>query len=458
MMSGNHYRNGSVSISLDKYQYRPGETVNGYVSLTVTGPLSCSDLNLRFRGEARTRVRWTETEHYTDSEGKSQTRQTERSAEESVSLCALTTPLAHFPDGSIHMGHYQFPFSLPLPSGLPAAFAVQYPRSSACVFYAVSVKLKRPGIFTWDIQERVVVDLVAPVPAHLANPQEQVVDDVQQVRSCCCINKGQVRLSAYLNKQAYFTSEPYDFSWQVTNGSTTDVERVTASLVKRGAITARGNTDYIEDTGLHSRTISSGHGLRRAASKKEDATRSLEKSSPEWHTETMAIGPDITPTIDHYLVRFGYGLKLKAEMSGTCITSPSVELPVFIFREAPIPMSSWQEQAAQYDDPESILAFGFPAPYQPDPAAKPSPTTVASSGWMDDREAAAPAVVQSPYGGGTAAGYPTAPPPLPRIGGEDSGPFGRADGGRALTDGMAPSAPGFPAPNPNAAAPSAPRI
>jgi len=229
--------NGSICVALQKGQYTAGNTITGYVQVSVNSQMACGELYAILFGETRTKVHYTTTR--TIREGDTTRTVTEHhTAHDRRRLVEDRRTIAIFPGGFVNPGLYQFPFQFALHPSLPSSVDVWKGSDHAKNFYGVEVLLNRPGIFHRDLVHATYFDLIANVP-HPIVPQW--TSDVQRVNCCCCFPRGEIELGAALEKNAFRACEAVNVRCQIYNNASVEVQRIVVCLRERTQFRAHGH-------------------------------------------------------------------------------------------------------------------------------------------------------------------------------------------------------------------------
>jgi Arrestin (or S-antigen), N-terminal domain len=130
--------NGSVSA---------GGKIRGKVLLDVRKVTSADFLIFCFYGHELVNVQWSEPEG-----GHSIARA------EAVIFLSKIVSLHSFKGGSVEKGHFEFPFEVAIPEGLPGSQSYKEGRSFCKIEYFCAAKLHRPGTFKFDVQREVLMN------------------------------------------------------------------------------------------------------------------------------------------------------------------------------------------------------------------------------------------------------------------------------------------------------------
>ena len=206
---------GSLFFRFDKPFYSPGGQVNGLIQLNASIPLvGASQLVVHAKGVAR--VKALQLQHYTENNAQghpvNKTRHVPHQAEK-VEF-EMTIPVQSFP-GTVPPGNYQYPFSFPLPAGLPASTSWQQGEEYIHVDYVLEAILKTaiPNSQLFTVQQQLIV----------ANQQTEASVGQQRkeksyvIGGCCCSKYGQVNLIVYFEKNDYLVGETATLIFEADN-------------------------------------------------------------------------------------------------------------------------------------------------------------------------------------------------------------------------------------------------
>ena len=212
-----------------------GSNVEGTIFLGVDhDTVSCSQLRVKILGHESATVAYTETERYTDHEGKSQTREITRHATQSCIFYNHDDCIFVFTQGQVSKGRYEFPFSVRLPDNLPSS----YSGPSCYVRYTLEVRLDRPGMTHWDVTNTITIPVAKGVPR--PDPHPLLMGPNNAAISFCCKSTGFISLGAMSTKPSLTPGEEVKLYYGIANNSHTKVKAVSVTIYEKLRLSADG--------------------------------------------------------------------------------------------------------------------------------------------------------------------------------------------------------------------------
>jgi hypothetical protein len=234
-----------IGIQTDKGSYSAGETVQGYVCLQNNSPRMVDSVVVFFTATERTR--WEEEIVHERSSGEGATHKTWKEytyathagelevARERIDVSRLSVMLAP--------GPYSYPFQYPLRSNLPGV--ARYAKTRECenparrgrpletfceVVHTLEACMDMRGAFDKDLTSKQTL-LVTPA-FNWAAQQPQVGERTGAVMFFCCLNQGNITLSAAFDRAAYQAGETAQIKAGIRNESEQDCRNMTVRLVR----------------------------------------------------------------------------------------------------------------------------------------------------------------------------------------------------------------------------------
>lgn len=225
----------SIGINLSSFDLKPGETVSGTVYLQVTKDCEASLLQLAIVGAEETSV------VYHTGSGKHRHRHV---AHESSNFLFARWNLATFQDNKCKAGKFEYPFSFTLPTDdlPPPFFEKGGDDSNWChIRYFVEARLFKHGWLSSDTLEQKEFRMFSHLPlVKKIEPRE--VKHTVPVTSCCCIDRGNTHLKAYVDKNAFATGAKLEVLYEAHNRSKAEVLEIQVDLVEAVEWWAQGHS------------------------------------------------------------------------------------------------------------------------------------------------------------------------------------------------------------------------
>nr|XP_056723542.1 arrestin domain-containing protein 2 [Euleptes europaea] len=323
-----------------------GSRVSGRVVLELSGAARLGALGLEARGVAR--VHWTESRSAGSSTAYTQ------SYGDRVDFLSHRQPLLDPHDGGqvtvLPAGRHEFPFAFQLPESLATSFEGKH----GSVRYWVKAKLQRP----WAPTKRAKQDftVIEPVdintPALLA-PQAGVKEKLART---WYRNRGQVSVSAKIDRKGYTPGEVIPIFAEIDNGTTCSVVPK-AAIIQTQTFLARGTKKQKKSV------VASIVGDSIPAHKRE-----------VWHGRALKIPPVGPSILQCRIIHVEYALKVCVDVPGT--SKLLLELPLVI---GTIPLHPFGSRTSSVSSQYSIsldwLQMGIPE----QPEAPPDYSSVVTS-------------------------------------------------------------------------------
>lgn len=219
-----------IAVRTNKGDYLGGEKVYGTVYLWICGTDPCRGVNLKFRG--REKCEWEYREVQQDEATKmpvtiTKTKQSRRD------MFRAELRLIEYHDG-IPMGCYAYPFQYTLQQGLPGSFEGSGNQANgdkwkAKISYKVIAEVDRPGSGeVLKASQHITVNEHLP----LTPVEPEKMTDRRIVKICCCIPKGDVLLTAWLDRKVYTSGETAVLHVDVKNNSNVDIDSFIVKLIR----------------------------------------------------------------------------------------------------------------------------------------------------------------------------------------------------------------------------------
>lgn len=106
--------------------------------------------------------------------------------------------------GVLNPGIYVYPFSFKLQERLPGSFNFKRGDASAKIIYKLKAEVMRPGMFQSNVKNTTIVPIISKLTRTIQ--KVQAVKEATVTR-LCCIDVGDIKCSAILDKNAYSPGE-----------------------------------------------------------------------------------------------------------------------------------------------------------------------------------------------------------------------------------------------------------
>lgn len=237
-----------ILVHTDKQQYYPGEDVTGQVTLSLANPLEIDTINLRLSGYEHAEFYFDDTRVVTTYGPNGTVNRTTVSVQNHTSetntiygreyvLYACHSTLAP--------GVYGFSFKFKLKQNLPGSFwynKTGNDESQAEVDYQLKAEIFVPGSTEpkFSLSHQFVV--VQPLEGEVMSSETYQEANVSFLY---CIPRGQVSLSAAVDKNVYCPGESIMLSLIVDNSkSTVNLPRFSLKLQRVVSLCSQGKTNY----------------------------------------------------------------------------------------------------------------------------------------------------------------------------------------------------------------------
>lgn len=301
-----------IYIHTDKQQYYAGEVVTGRIMLSVVNPLHVDGIYLKLEGHehvefdaARTRTiqeanGQQRTEHYTV-----RVSDTQRFFRRRYCIYQQKCTLAG--------GNFVFPFTFPLDSRLPGTFEISKGRAFSQYFggdisYRVEAEVAIPGMLKPNLYHCQDILICEPLRTQMMTTNSY---KESKVTFLCCIPKGQVAMSATIDRNAYGPGDVVQLHLTVDNSaSTVNLEALSLKLVR--TIKGYAGMDSYRDCETVAKTRTPG--LKAG----DRADRQIQ----------MVLPHDAEPSTDGRLVKCAYELSvvLKVPWSPDVVITQPVQI------------------------------------------------------------------------------------------------------------------------------------
>lgn len=324
---------GSIYIRLEKGDYFPGEQVSGTILLDLYTNWRHDRVYLTIVGIEQTRIveRVQEQKEGGGGDFKNQVY------EDQNTFFSNQVPVFVFPSGTIPAGQFSFPFSFILKNGIPSSFNYLYDdygeKCYATVVYEMRASLESSDNAEPALQYSVPFNVSQPAIIGQGHTRKEIIENV---KSWCCIDKGQSKIVGYFEKKEYIVGEKAYMVAEVDNSKcTTEIKHIEGSFTQSLEIRARGKSKYITRK-INTYTLPGiGPGETRTG---ENALR-IELTAG---TGSEQSDSKIQSTCTSRLITNHYYLEVKSEMDACicCGSHPSASLQLNL-RNPPLSYANW---------------------------------------------------------------------------------------------------------------------
>ena len=282
---------GGLDIEVDSTNIVSGDYVTGKVHLLAKQSIETDGLTLRFTGKEVTC--WVETRPETTPFPHKRTHL----------LLAQSFPLS--PSSLILPGQYSYPFSFPTPTSLTASFSVSKGEVRAEIRYKLVAELGGQGGVGRAKKRVSVTRDINPLEG-----VEEVEERKFRVKSCCCVDRGELGLAAFLDKDAYFPGDSVSVDAKVNNkDSSLPIVSLKATIIREVSLRDPSSGSLYFSDLLNSSTVK----VEIPPGKSLLSTQSVPLSLPIVEASGK---PFSAPSVIGKLVRCRYRLELEAGVGG----------------------------------------------------------------------------------------------------------------------------------------------
>lgn len=309
-----------VFIKTEKPAYVQGETVNGFICLSLVSEIDAKSIVLKCTGYQK--VKWTEkrVRYVPDGQGGSRAETTIEVFDAKSDFFRAKVKVFETKT-RIPAGNWSYPFSYKLPDSLPGVFNEHGGGSSysgvenyeAKILYKVKAMVDVAGHFSPDLKAREHLVVNEKLDKAL-KPVEMT--EKRNVMFCCCVNKGTCELKAYFDANAYAPGQQANIYVECDNDSTVDIDNIVVILYR---------TIEFRD--------GKGHFMRHQSKLQEYKFKGVKAKSKEKQNTPIQLNTSLTPSTQSSLIKCSYQLNVEADIPWC----PDVEihLPLQIYAPQP---------------------------------------------------------------------------------------------------------------------------
>jgi hypothetical protein len=313
-------------LQMQKSQYYPGEIVRGFLILNVGKPLSADQVLVRLSGFEETH--WTEshTEHYTDSQGRSQTRTVTKHYGQTWPLLndkrlCWHRSLNPTQEPLLMSGSYVWPFEFMLPPRLPPSFR----STNGWVEYSISAEVDRPGVFTFNKRTQAKLQILAPYTS--LQPLPSVYGRLQKLpfRSANEV----VYIEGHLDRPVCIIGDQHTLTLKIDNHSNHRVTDCEITLRGQAVYKAHGRVHMVNTEPFFTRIKEPSFPVMPGEAKNVVVVFQIPANTPP------SLPADLSPLID-----LRYHIHVSCNMSGFLTGRARSDIPIIISH--PLPPPVWQ--------------------------------------------------------------------------------------------------------------------
>ncbi|XP_067664914.1 arrestin domain-containing protein 2-like [Haliotis asinina] len=203
-----------IRLENSKTVYTSGEVVKGVVVVSITEPMKMRGIRVTFQGKAG--VNWKETANQDNNDSKNTVVVHFNAEEIYINDRKLLWGEDSDKDFSAFLpaGHYEFPFSVPLPKNLPCSFEGDH----GCVNYKVKATIDKP----WKRDHNVKMFFTVLGMYDLnddPHASEPIMHTAEQTVCCGCCKAGYFSLNYYIDRRGFVPGEEIPIIVEVKNKS-----------------------------------------------------------------------------------------------------------------------------------------------------------------------------------------------------------------------------------------------
>jgi len=373
-MAGSQY--GGLYIHLDKSVYSPEETATGTINIQLHQPFPGYQLHMTLQGtefarwvqrQRRTRRRKGKTSHY-------YVNVTRRAQLETINQ-NITIYTWDQNQGMIPPGQYSFPFAFMIPKGLPGSFYFQRGSAIGSIRYLIKGFLVPSDPRVPTVQHERDLTIRENLYQQIQT-RETFVN--KEIKSCCCISKGNLNIKTYFEKNAYAPGETARIISEIDNSSCSSaISSLKFELVQSINLQAqrfhKSLSSVISSTSLGKIEGGAPKEVKESSIKlppgQEGKVMEYNDGDNQYQDESALVN-SITPSVNGFLVKSNFALRLSTEVDACvcCDVMPQTSLPIQVYSVAllnqPVPVvPNWQPIQMPVSN-LTVNMLSIPADYQ----------------------------------------------------------------------------------------------
>jgi len=375
--------NGTLTIVLDSPQtpnsnFIAGRTLTGSVYAQATNNINQVRVEAYITGKERTRVRYTETTHYTDSNGNRRTRHHTRYRNAERSIYRVNVNLGQVEN--VQAGsQFRFPFQIELPHDLPSSMYIARNGGYSLINYKF-----KAHVGGHHKVEQLFNVMSAPLSMQpVSNLVPPIVRDIQS----CCFNMGSITMAARIANTRIGRGETAIIDFACKNRSRQRITSVTVDIKQEVRWTAGYHSEYAKDAlarRLFNRTERWGEMSKEEVKAEQQSRQKNTDSHRDRKQQTLQtihkavfdgenrvllnVPASALQTYSGALVQVSHRMKIKITFDGTCIDHPTITVPIYLGT----PTSYGAQIASPQPSIPVATAIATPTPSAPPMGVKPS--------------------------------------------------------------------------------------
>lgn len=233
--------NNKVWMQTEKHSYCAGEMCAGSVNLSIAMPITTQGLFLKLEGFESTSF---QTKRSVSKQNPDGTTTMVTEIDDHRAHRMLIRHRVQIPGMPLVMipGQYSFPFTFQIPPGLPGVYHNNDEKDNlpwqASVFYRLDAFVDGIG-FSSDMRfsQPLIIN-----QALLGGIKASTALKTANAMFCCCINKGEIKMGATFDRNAYIPGEQANIVCAVDNQATVPVQAIRVKLMRKTILRAGGKS------------------------------------------------------------------------------------------------------------------------------------------------------------------------------------------------------------------------
>lgn len=170
--------------------------------------------------------------------------------EEKVKAWSHTFNLYNFPNNRVAAGQFNIPFSFLLPIDLPTSFEHEWTTESGKCFAKIRYTVK---VYFLDYYNKPITRIekkfyINQLPLDVATLQRDYKESTDNIKSCCCCNRGVITTKAFTEKNGYYCGEEVWMVVECENRTERPITDIFAEFVKVITVNAQGAQKILPET------------------------------------------------------------------------------------------------------------------------------------------------------------------------------------------------------------------
>ncbi|KAJ2949378.1 hypothetical protein O0L34_g15290 [Tuta absoluta] len=224
------FDHGRIVFERTNRIYYAGEIMRGKVVFNQEKKKSFTGIYAKLKGVCD--VHWTSGSEF-DRGGRTHHTSHEKYVDQKVYLIGG-------PNGDVHIqpGHYEYPFTLTIPSHCPPSFEGPYGH----IKYTVKVAIER--LFKFDQEKTVAITVLNPKDLNM-DPycREPMLFEFEETYCCWCSSQGMCETTVKLPQSGYCPGQTINFELKCTNNSSVEMDLIMFQIIETRKYKAVHNSD-----------------------------------------------------------------------------------------------------------------------------------------------------------------------------------------------------------------------